>query len=189
MGLVVETFQNPPEIKSVNGELHITFSVAAAMFEVDGKTVTSAVYNGKYIPPVLRAPPRRYALPRPRQPPVPSRPTSTTTGSTSRRGSMPTERCPTTSSCTGRSGARLDYRSNSRRSTTPASTGTTPTATNSAEPQVMAGCRRRRHPRACSTRSPTPGCEGEGDALQGHPDHPAGHAAGQHRPSAPRSGR
>ena len=53
-GPVVETFQNPPEIKSVNGELRTTFSVAAATFKVDGQTVTSAVYNGKYIPPVLR---------------------------------------------------------------------------------------------------------------------------------------
>ena len=53
-GPVVETFQNPPEIKSVNGELRTTFSVAAATFQVDGQTVTSAVYNGKYIPPVLR---------------------------------------------------------------------------------------------------------------------------------------
>ena len=53
-GPVVETFSNPPEVKSVNGELHTTFTVGTSTFQVDGRTVTSAVYNDAYIPPVLR---------------------------------------------------------------------------------------------------------------------------------------
>jgi FtsP/CotA-like multicopper oxidase with cupredoxin domain len=51
---VVVTFSNPPEIRSVNGELHTIFMVGASTFQVDGRTVTSAVYNNSYIPPVLR---------------------------------------------------------------------------------------------------------------------------------------
>jgi FtsP/CotA-like multicopper oxidase with cupredoxin domain len=52
--LVDETFRNPPELRSSGGELRTTFTVAPARFEVGGRTVTSAVYNGIYIPPVLR---------------------------------------------------------------------------------------------------------------------------------------
>ena len=53
-GPVVETFSNPPELKSANGELRTIFTVGTSTFQVDGRTVTSAVYNGAYIPPVLR---------------------------------------------------------------------------------------------------------------------------------------
>jgi FtsP/CotA-like multicopper oxidase with cupredoxin domain len=56
-GPVVETFRNPPEIKSANGELHANFAVASATFQVEGRSVTSAVYNGMYIPPVMRLKP------------------------------------------------------------------------------------------------------------------------------------
>ena len=52
--LVDETFRNPPELRSSGGELRTTYTVAPARFEIGGRTVTSAVYNGIYIPPVLR---------------------------------------------------------------------------------------------------------------------------------------
>jgi suppressor of ftsI len=51
---VQETFRNPPELRSLNGELRTSFIVANATFQVAGQTVTSSVYNGSYIPPVLR---------------------------------------------------------------------------------------------------------------------------------------
>lgn len=53
-GPVVETFRNPPELKSAGGELHTLFTVGNSTFQLEGRTVTSAVYNGAYIPPVLR---------------------------------------------------------------------------------------------------------------------------------------
>ena len=53
-GPIVETFRNPPEVKSVNGELRTVFTVGTSTFQVEDRTVTSAVYNGAYIPPVLR---------------------------------------------------------------------------------------------------------------------------------------
>ena len=53
-GPIDETFRNPPELKSIGGELRTTFNVASTRFQVGGRTVTSAVYNGSYIPPVLR---------------------------------------------------------------------------------------------------------------------------------------
>ena len=52
--IVVETFRNPPELKSANGELRTVFTVGTSTFQVDGRTVTSSVYNNAYIPQVLR---------------------------------------------------------------------------------------------------------------------------------------
>ena len=51
---VEETFRNPPELKSSGGELRTKFTVASTRFDVGGRSVTSAVYNGLYVPPVLR---------------------------------------------------------------------------------------------------------------------------------------
>ena len=52
--LVVETFRNPPEVRSANGELRIVLNVATGPVQVAGQTVTTTVYNGMYIPPLLR---------------------------------------------------------------------------------------------------------------------------------------
>ena len=52
--LVPETFVNPVELKSVNGALRTTFTVASAQVRLADRTVTTAVYNGSYVPPVLR---------------------------------------------------------------------------------------------------------------------------------------
>ena len=52
--LVRETFVNPVELKSANGELRTTFTVASAQVRLADRTVTTAVYNGAYVPPVLR---------------------------------------------------------------------------------------------------------------------------------------
>ena len=51
---VEETFRNPTELRSSGGELRTKFTVAPAQFQVGGRMVTSAVYNGMYVPPVLR---------------------------------------------------------------------------------------------------------------------------------------
>lgn len=52
--LVAETFRNPPEIRSSGGELRTKFTVASTTHQVGGQTVTSFLYNGLYVPPVLR---------------------------------------------------------------------------------------------------------------------------------------
>ena len=52
--LVVETFRNPPEMRSANGELRIALNVATGPVQIAGQTVTTTVYNGMYIPPLLR---------------------------------------------------------------------------------------------------------------------------------------
>ena len=52
--LVVETFRNPPEVRSANGELRIVLNVATGPVQIAGQTVTTTVYNGMYIPPLLR---------------------------------------------------------------------------------------------------------------------------------------
>lgn len=52
-----ETFRNPPEIRSANGILRTTIEAKPATFQINGKTVTSSVYNGLFIPPVLRVRP------------------------------------------------------------------------------------------------------------------------------------
>jgi len=52
-----ETFRNPTILASSGGELRTTLTVAPATFTIDGKTVTSAVYNGSFTPPVLKLEP------------------------------------------------------------------------------------------------------------------------------------
>ena len=52
--MVKETFVNPPELKSVNGQLRATLVVASTAVKLADRTVTTAVYNGAYVPPVLR---------------------------------------------------------------------------------------------------------------------------------------
>ena len=52
--LVAATFRNPPEVRSANGELRIALNVATAPVQIAGQTVTTTVYNGMYIPPLLR---------------------------------------------------------------------------------------------------------------------------------------
>jgi len=53
-GLVPETLIEPASLRSVNGELKVSLSVAQSTVQVDGLPVTTTVYNGMYIPPVLR---------------------------------------------------------------------------------------------------------------------------------------
>jgi suppressor of ftsI len=52
--LVAETFRNPPELRSENGTLSTTLTVAPATVQLAGQLVTTTVYNGSWIPPVLR---------------------------------------------------------------------------------------------------------------------------------------
>ena len=52
--MVAETFRNPPELRSANGELRTVLNVATGPVTVGGQPVTTTVYNGMYIPPVLR---------------------------------------------------------------------------------------------------------------------------------------
>ncbi|RJF96739.1 multicopper oxidase family protein [Noviherbaspirillum cavernae] len=59
---VVETFRNPPELRSQNGELRTTLTVAPATVQLAGKSVTTTVYNGSWIPPVLRLRPGEQLL-------------------------------------------------------------------------------------------------------------------------------
>lgn len=56
-GLVTETFRNPPEVTSKDGVLSTTLEVSTRTVEVDGLPVTTTVYNGAYMPPVLRLKP------------------------------------------------------------------------------------------------------------------------------------
>ncbi|WP_324817975.1 multicopper oxidase family protein [Variovorax sp.] len=55
--LVEETFRNPSMISSSNGELRAKFEVVTTRIRVDDTAVTTTVYNGQYIPPVLRLKP------------------------------------------------------------------------------------------------------------------------------------
>lgn len=50
-------FQNPPEISSQNGTLHATLTPRLTNFEVGGQKVQATIYNGLYMPPVLRVNP------------------------------------------------------------------------------------------------------------------------------------
>ena len=50
-------FENPPEIVSVNGTLHATLAPKLTEFEVGGQKVRATIYNGLYMPPVLRVNP------------------------------------------------------------------------------------------------------------------------------------
>jgi suppressor of ftsI len=56
-GLVAETFRNPPELRSRGGVLSTTLEVSTRTVVVDGMPVTTTVYNGEYMPPVLRLKP------------------------------------------------------------------------------------------------------------------------------------
>ena len=47
-------FSNPPVLESQNGILDVTLTVAPATVTVAGNTVTTTVYNGLYMPPVLK---------------------------------------------------------------------------------------------------------------------------------------
>src|SRR5690606_24749765 len=52
-----ETFSNPPEIASANGELRTTFVVGEVLVRVADKSVYTLVYNGEFMPPLLRVRP------------------------------------------------------------------------------------------------------------------------------------
>lgn len=52
-----ETFSNPPELVSADGELRTSFVVVEALVQVAGKTVSTLVYNGEFMPPLLRVRP------------------------------------------------------------------------------------------------------------------------------------
>ena len=52
-----ETFSNPPEIASADGELRTTFVVAEVQVQVADKTVNTLVYNSEFMPPLLRVRP------------------------------------------------------------------------------------------------------------------------------------
>lgn len=57
-GTPTETFSNPPEIASANGVLDTTLTIAPATVSVAGEDVTFlGLYNGLYMPPVLRVEP------------------------------------------------------------------------------------------------------------------------------------
>lgn len=56
-GLVLETFRNPPQLSSQGGELSVKLDVVTERIEAAGKLVTTTVYNGQYVPPVLRLKP------------------------------------------------------------------------------------------------------------------------------------
>src|SRR5262249_57848569 len=55
--LAATTFTNPPELASVNGVLSGTLTVAPASVKVGAKTVTTTVYDGLLMPPLLRVQP------------------------------------------------------------------------------------------------------------------------------------
>lgn len=50
-------FVEPPEIRSENGRLVTELTVAPHTIQVDGKTVTTTLYNGLFAPPTLRVRP------------------------------------------------------------------------------------------------------------------------------------
>jgi len=53
-GFGTETFRNPVEIFSSDGELIVTLTLKSAEGEVDGKIFRSRMFNDTYTPPVLR---------------------------------------------------------------------------------------------------------------------------------------
>ena len=52
-----ETFAQPEELRSQGGELRTTFTVADTPVTVAGRTVRTTVYNGQFMPPLLRVKP------------------------------------------------------------------------------------------------------------------------------------
>jgi suppressor of ftsI len=53
----IETFQNPTEIRSEGGELRTTLTVSEARIAIADQFVRTNVYNGTFIPPLLRVRP------------------------------------------------------------------------------------------------------------------------------------
>jgi FtsP/CotA-like multicopper oxidase with cupredoxin domain len=47
-------FENPPSLESVGGVLEVTLDAGPSEIQISNKRVTSNVYNGLYVPPVLR---------------------------------------------------------------------------------------------------------------------------------------
>ena len=56
-GAAPPPFTNPPELASVGGQLTGTLTVAPGDVVVHGKRVTTTLYNGAYMPPLLRVQP------------------------------------------------------------------------------------------------------------------------------------
>jgi suppressor of ftsI len=56
-GGFVETFHNPPEVRSAGGVLSLTLTAELQDVEIAGQRVQARVYNGLYIPPTLRVHP------------------------------------------------------------------------------------------------------------------------------------
>ena len=56
-GGFVETFHNPPEVRSAGGVLTLTLTAELQDVEIAGQRVQARVYNGLYIPPTLRVHP------------------------------------------------------------------------------------------------------------------------------------
>jgi suppressor of ftsI len=56
-GGFVETFKNPPEVRSAGGVLNLTLIAELQQVEIAGQSVQARVYNGLYIPPTLRVHP------------------------------------------------------------------------------------------------------------------------------------
>ena len=56
-GAAPPPFANPPELASVGGQLTGTLTVAPGEVEIAGKRFTTTLYDGAYMPPVLRVQP------------------------------------------------------------------------------------------------------------------------------------
>src|SRR3546814_65034 len=54
---IQETFVEPPEISGKAGVVEATFEVKEGRIRVGDQDVTTTVYNGLFVPPVLRARP------------------------------------------------------------------------------------------------------------------------------------
>ncbi len=50
-------FYDPPVVSSVNGTLNVNLTASAQRVQISGKTVNARVYNGAFMPPILRAKP------------------------------------------------------------------------------------------------------------------------------------
>jgi len=57
LSVSVDTLEPPPEVRSVDGELRTTLTAAETTVQVAGKSVRTIVYNGEYMPPLLRVSP------------------------------------------------------------------------------------------------------------------------------------
>jgi suppressor of ftsI len=54
---VAETFREPESIRSRDGELRATLTVAESTVQIGERSVRTTVYNGSYVPPLLRVRP------------------------------------------------------------------------------------------------------------------------------------